>query len=185
MATAPNPGADVAGDRPEAGIVGWEPLIAQSRTAMRFAKIVFSVAGVWGIAVLSPLFFLVDMTGREYAPPTLYPHFFYGFLSVAMAWQIAFLAIGSNPARFRLLMIPAIVEKLSWVFTLAVLYSQGRISSTDASAAGPDLLLGVLFIAALLMTPSAATGVMSDSALFRSPGIFESLRRLGTYEGLE
>jgi hypothetical protein len=30
----------------------------------------------------------------------------HGFLSVAMAWQIAFLVIGSNPARFRPLMIP-------------------------------------------------------------------------------
>jgi len=152
---------------------------------MRFAKIVFIVAGVWGIAVLTPLFFLADVTGRQYAPPTSYPHFFYGFLSVATAWQIAFLTIGSNPARFRMLMIPAIVEKLSWVFTLAVLYGQRRISSADASAAGPDLLLGVLFIAAFLKTPSAATGVMSDSAWFRGAGIFEYVRRLGTYEGSE
>jgi len=152
---------------------------------MRFAKIVFIVAGVWGIAVLTPLFFLVDVTGREYAPPTSYPHFFYGFLWVATAWQLAFLVIGSSPARFRTLMIPSIIEKLSWVFTLAVLYGQGRISPADASAAGPDLLLGVLFIAAFLKTPSGATGVMSDSALFRRPGIFEDVRRLGTYEGSE
>ena len=32
---------------------------------------------------------------RQYTPPTNYPQFFYGFLSVAMAWQIAFLVIGS------------------------------------------------------------------------------------------
>ena len=65
---------------------------------MRFARIVFTVAGVWGIAVLMPLYFLVDVTGRRYAVPADYPGFFYGFLSVALAWQIAFLAIGSNPA---------------------------------------------------------------------------------------
>jgi hypothetical protein len=85
---------------------------------MRFAKIVFVVGGVWGIIVLTPLCFLVDVTGRQYAPPTGYPQFFYGFLSVTMAWQIAFLLIGSNPARFRLLMIASIVEKLGYVESL-------------------------------------------------------------------
>lgn len=56
---------------------------------MRFARIVFIVAGIWGILVLTPLFFLIDVTGRHYAPPSMYPQFFYGFLSVAIAWQIA------------------------------------------------------------------------------------------------
>ena len=57
---------------------------------MKFARIVFIAAGMWGIVVLTPLYFLVDVTGRQYAPPTDYPQFFYGFLSVAMAWPIAF-----------------------------------------------------------------------------------------------
>jgi hypothetical protein len=42
-------------------------------------------------------------SGRSYPSPTEYPHFFYRFLSVAMPWQAAFLVIGWNPARFRLL----------------------------------------------------------------------------------
>lgn len=120
--------------------------------AGRFARVVFVAAAVWGIVVLTPLYFLVDVTGRQYAPPTSYPQFFYGFLSVAMAWQIAFLVIGSSPKRFRPLMIPAIVEKFGHVVGVAVLYSQGRISTMDAMAAGPDLLLGVLFIAAFANT---------------------------------
>jgi hypothetical protein len=119
-----------------------------------FARIVFIAAGVWGIAVLTPIYFLVDVTGRQYARPEEYPHFFYGFLSVAMAWQIAFFMIGSNPARFRLLMIPAIVEKLGWVAGLAVLHAQGRVSPADAQALWPDLLIGLLFIAAFAKTPA-------------------------------
>ena len=119
---------------------------------MRFAKIVFITAGVWGIVVLTPLYFLIDVTGRHYAPPTDYPQFFYGFLSVAMAWQIAFLVIGSNPARFRLLMILGMVEKLGFVATVIVLYAQARISTADSSAAWPDLMLGLLFIAAFVKT---------------------------------
>src|SRR5690349_8292353 len=115
---------------------------------MRFAKVVFIIAGVWGIAVLTPLYFLVDITGRHYAPPTAYPQFFYGFLSVAMAWQVAFLLIGSNPARYRSLMLMGIAEKLGYVATLLVLLAQARIPALDAAAAVPDGLLGVLFIAA-------------------------------------
>jgi hypothetical protein len=119
---------------------------------MRFAKFVFIGAGVWGIAVLTPLYWLLDVTGRHYPPPTDYPQFFYGFLSVAMAWQIAFLIIGSNPMRFRWLMIPGIIEKLGYVSTLIVLYSQGRIPTIDAQPAPPDLLLGILFIVAFVKT---------------------------------
>ena len=119
---------------------------------MKFARIVFLGAGIWGIAVLTPLYWLVDVTGRQYDPPSAYPHFFYGFVGVALAWQVAFLMIGSNPARFRGLMIPAVLEKFGYILTLAVLYFQGRIAGVDAQAAIPDGLLGVFFIAAFAKT---------------------------------
>ena len=121
---------------------------------MRFARAVFIGAGVWGIVVLTPLYFLVDLTGRQWAAPVDYPHFFYGFLSVAMAWQFAFLIIASSPARFRPLMIPAILEKLGHVAGVAVLYAQGRLAIADAAAAGPDLLLAILFIISFVATRS-------------------------------
>jgi hypothetical protein len=123
---------------------------------MRIAKIVFTVAGIWGIVVLTPLFFLADVTGRRYAPPADYPQFFYGFLSVAFAWQLAFLVIGRNPVRFRPLMLPSIIEKLGYVFILILLHGLARISTADAMAAVPDLLLGVLFIVAFLKTPTSS-----------------------------
>ena len=119
---------------------------------MRFARVVFVTAGVWGILVLTPFYWLVDLTGRRYPPPVEYPQFFYGFFSVAMVWQIAFLIIGTRPARFRPLMIPGILEKMGYVATVAVLYVQGRITWTDAQAGVPDLILGVLFIAAFMRT---------------------------------
>jgi hypothetical protein len=122
---------------------------------MRFAKVVFIAAGVWGIVVLTPLYFLIDISGRQYAAPTTYPQFVYGFLSVAMAWQIAFLMIGTSPVRFRPLMIASMVEKFGHVMTVAVLYAQARISTLDAMAAGPDLLLGALFIAAFAKTSTS------------------------------
>jgi hypothetical protein len=42
-------------------------------------------------------------------------------LAVTITWQLAFLLIRSNPVRFRLLMLPAIVEKLGYVTTLIVI----------------------------------------------------------------
>jgi len=65
-----------------------------------------------------------------------------------MAWQFAFLVIGSNPARYRLMMIPSMVEKFAYVLTMGVLYIQGRIGVTDVLVISPDLLWGVLFVTA-------------------------------------
>ena len=119
---------------------------------MKFAKYVFIGAGIWGIVVLTPLYWLVDISGRHYAPPTDYPAFFFGFIAVALVWQIAFLMIGSNPARFRPLMIPAMLEKFSYVSTLLVLYGRSRISAIDVQPAIPDGLIGLLFVAAFWAT---------------------------------
>jgi hypothetical protein len=115
---------------------------------------VFIGAGIWGLAVLTPLYWLVDISGRHYGAPSEYPHFFYGFIGVALAWQVAFLLIGSDPLRFRALMIPGIIEKFGYVTTLIVLYSLGRISMIDAQAAVPDGLIGILFVAAFVTTGS-------------------------------
>jgi hypothetical protein len=129
---------------------------------VKFAKIVFIAAGVWGIVILTPLFFLVDLTGRHYAPPASYPQFFYGFIGVALAWQVAFLIIGSNPRQYRLLMIPSILEKVSFVTIVALLLSRARITTLDATAAVPDLVLAILFVTAFVKTRSRSAGMAGD-----------------------
>jgi hypothetical protein len=50
-------------------------------------------------------------------------------------------------------MIPAIIEKLAHVATVATLYARGRINQADAGTALPDLVLGLLFVAAFARTP--------------------------------
>ena len=119
---------------------------------MKFARIVFIGASIWGITVLTPFYWLVDITGRHYPPPQDYPQFFYGFIGIALVWQIAFFLIGTNPMRFRTLMIPAMLEKFSYCATLAVLYAQSRIPTIDLQPAFPDGLIGVLFVVAYLKT---------------------------------
>ena len=119
---------------------------------MTFAKYTFIGAGIWGLAVLLPFYALIDITGRQYTPPTDYPQFFWGFFAVGIAWQVAFLMIGSDPARFRPLMILAILEKLSFVGTLVVLFTAGRLSFLDFQPALPDGILCMLFLAAFVVT---------------------------------
>lgn len=127
---------------------------------MKFARMVFFAAGAWGIVILSPLYFLFDAIGRQHSSPIAYPQFFYGFLAVTMAWQVAFFVIASDPVRFRLMMIPSVLEKFGYVLSMGVLYIQGRIAVTDVVTVVPDLLLGLLFAIAFAKTP--ASPVMSS-----------------------
>jgi hypothetical protein len=119
---------------------------------MRFASIVFRVAAVWGVLVLVPLFFLFNGSGIAGNPPFTYLQAYFGFLCVALAWQLAFWVIGSDPVRFRPLMIPAMVEKFGFVLALAVLYARSRIGTDELLPALPDFVLGLLFVAAYVKT---------------------------------
>ncbi len=122
------------------------------RLQLKFAKYVFWIAGAWGLMVLTPLYFLYDSIRRMTPPALTHPEFFYGFAGVAMVWQFAFFVIGSDPARFRPMMIPAVLEKAGYVLTLTVLCLQDRISPAQALPAVPDGVLGVLFAIAYFKT---------------------------------
>ena len=119
---------------------------------MKFAKFVFRIAGIYGLIVLLPLYFLEEKTGRDSPPPITHPEYYYGFIGVAVAWQILFLILSTNPVRYRQMMIPAIVEKASFGIAVVVLFLQHRVSSFTLAAALIDSTLGVLFVAAYLKT---------------------------------
>jgi len=123
---------------------------------MKFAKIVFWSAGIWGFLVLTPLYFIFDLIGRNDPPPITHPGFYYGFVGAGLAWQIAFLIIATNPARFRPLMIACMAEKFSYAASLTVLYLQRRLHPSDLVFAGADLLFGVLFAVAFFKTKDKA-----------------------------
>jgi len=120
---------------------------------MKFAKIVFRIAAIWGFLIITPLYFLFDLVGKNDPPPITHPAFYYGFVGVALVWQFAFLIIASDPIRFRLLMIAAILEKLVYSVPVIILVSQKRMNPNDLAFAGIDLFLGVLFVFAYLRTP--------------------------------
>jgi hypothetical protein len=119
---------------------------------MKFAKIVFGIAGVYGLLVITPLYFTYNMIGRLDPPPLTHPQFYFGLLGVTMAWQFVFLVIATDPSRFRPMMILALVEKVSYVLAVVVLYLQSRMTPLQSLTAVPDALLGLLFVFAFFKT---------------------------------
>jgi hypothetical protein len=119
---------------------------------MKFAKIVFWIAGIWGVLILAPLYFIFDMIGRNDPPPITHPAFYYGFASVALAFQFVFFVIARDPVRLRPMMIPSVLEKLGYGATLLVLFLQNRLHPQDLALGGVDVLFGALFLAAFFKT---------------------------------
>ena len=123
---------------------------------MRFARIVFWSAGIWGVLVVTPLYFMFDLIGRQDPPPITHPAFYYGFVGAGLAWQIGFIIIATDPIRLRPLMIAGVIEKFSYGGALCVLYLQRRLHASDLTFGVVDLLFGVLFVLAFLKTKPPA-----------------------------
>ena len=132
---------------------------------MKFAKIVFWIAGIWGFLIIAPLYFMFDLIGKNDPPPITHPAFFYGFVGVTLVWQIAFIVIAKNHIRFRPLMVPAILEKLVYSIPVIVLVLQKRMHPTDLIFSVIDLLLGILFVIAYLRTPGVVFQLTASSTL--------------------
>ena len=125
---------------------------------MQFAKRVYLIAGIYGLLVLLPQYFLEGKTGRDYPPAITHPEYFYGFIGVALAWQIAFLIISKDPVRYRPMMIPTILEKAGFGLAVPILYALGRVNAVMVGAAAIDLVLGVLFTISYIRTGASSVG---------------------------
>jgi hypothetical protein len=121
---------------------------------MKFAKILFYIAAIWGVLILTPLYFMFDMIGRQDPPPITHPAFYYGFVGAGLAWQFAFFVIARDPVRFRPMILPSIFEKFSYGIALLTLFLHHHLHPSDLVFGAVDLLFGVLFIAAFLITPA-------------------------------
>lgn len=121
---------------------------------MNFARWVFRIAAIYGVIVLLPMYWLEQSIGQDQPPAITHPEFFYGFVGVALAWQFVFWIIGRDPVRYRLLMLPAVLEKATFSMATFVLYAQGRLHEQMLIAGCLDFVLGVLFAVSFWQTRS-------------------------------
>ncbi len=115
---------------------------------MKFARWVFIIAGVYGIVVVTPLYFSEYQIGLDYPPAITHPEYFYGFVGVVLTFQILFLVVAVNPVRYRIIILPAVIEKFSYAVAIFILFAQQRVHAMVLSSGIIDLILGVMFLTA-------------------------------------
>jgi hypothetical protein len=118
---------------------------------MKFARRVLVIAGVYGLLVVIPAYFLESWIGRDFPPPIAHPEYYYGFLGVTLAWQVLFFFMARDPQRYRLLLIPAVLEKVSFGVAAIALLAQHRISLPTFALGMVDWIFAALFIASFTM----------------------------------
>ena len=121
---------------------------------MKFAKTVFFVAGIYGLLILTPIYFMENKIGRDTPPAITHPEYFYGFVGVGLAWQVLFLVLSTDPVRYRAMILPSILEKISYGIALAVLYSQHRLPLSVLAIGSGDWIFAFLFLTAYFTTRS-------------------------------
>lgn len=117
---------------------------------MKFAKIVFLIAGIYGILVTAPLFVAEGYLNATQPPAITHPEYYYGFAGVTLAWQILFLVLSRDPLRYRPMMLVAVLEKVTGiVFILLVLL---QLSPPSMLIGVVDVILGIIFLTAYIRT---------------------------------
>jgi hypothetical protein len=132
---------------------------------VRTASRIFRWAGIYGLIVIAPMYFLEARIGQDYPPAITHPEYFYGFVGVTLAWQLVFLVMATDPARYRPLMLVAIIEKLSFGIAAPILLWMGRVPSMVCVGAAIDLLLAGLFLYAYRRTAPEWSGAAEPTSV--------------------
>jgi hypothetical protein len=119
---------------------------------MKFAKAVFFIAGVYGLLVLAPIYFMEGTINQRTPPAITHPEYFYGFLGAGLAWQVLFLVLATDPVRHRPMILPSVLEKVSYGVALIVLSAQHRLPLSVLAIGSIDWLFAFLFLAAYFKT---------------------------------
>lgn len=126
---------------------------------MKFARIVFRIAGIYGILVMVPQYFMERKMGNDYPPAITHPEYYYSFIGVVVVFQLLFFLIASDPERYRSVMLIGVLEKLSLVPTFLLLFSQNRFPQHWIAPVVIDLVFASLFVASYVKLKKPAAGV--------------------------
>jgi hypothetical protein len=107
------------------------------------------------VLTVPPLYFVEDQMEARYGP-MFYPEWYYGMLTLILAFQLLYFLIGRDPVRLRPVMPAAILAKLGFASTLWTLFALGRTPLQVTLSASPDLIWVALFLVAYVRTPREA-----------------------------
>jgi hypothetical protein len=116
-----------------------------------YARWLFRIAGIYGLLTVAPMLFLEKAVAGD-TGWIGHPEYFYGWIVAALVFQLMFLVIASDPARFRPLIPIAILEKFTWIAALWTLAAQGRVPPPTLVIGSLDAVWGVLFVIAWIRT---------------------------------
>jgi hypothetical protein len=133
---------------------------------MKFARIVFTIATIFGLIVMPPMFFLEARIGQDYPPEITHPEFYYGFVGAVAIFQLLYLMIAYDPLRYRPLMLVGVLAKLAFVTSTVVLVALRRAPVEPAMLSIVDLILAPLFVAAFIK--SGTTAKTTDKAAVKT-----------------
>jgi hypothetical protein len=136
--------------------------------SVRFSRFVFRFAGLVGLVEIAPLYFAEGALNRAQPPALTHPEFYYGFIGVVIAWQIAYLIISEDPVRYQPLFPAVFLEKLLYPAALLLLFLDGRVQAPVTLAGGAiDLGLLALFIVAWMKLGKAPSDPWAIAAASR------------------
>jgi hypothetical protein len=124
---------------------------------MAFARRVYIAAGIWGLLIIFPMYFLESRISEQQPPPITHPEYYYGFVGVALSWQIVYLMIGRHPIKYRAIMLVAIFAKTIYGLAVCMLFAARRVPFVVLAVSSLDLVWAALFAIAYGKTPDRET----------------------------
>ena len=118
----------------------------------RTARLTFGLAGIYGLIVLTPFFFLEARIAAATPGGLTHVEYYYGFLGAAGVMQLVYLMFARVPVRLRPLMPLCALAKLAFFVPVMILWAQGRTPAAVLEFASIDALLAAAFIHAWRVT---------------------------------
>ena len=122
-------------------------MINAAEAPPKFVHRVFLAAGIYGLIVVTPLYFLEGQIAKQAPPAITHPEFFYGFAGITLAWQLLYLVIARDPVRFRPMMLLGALGKASYATAAVVLFAQHRLAASTFGVSMVDWIFATLFLA--------------------------------------
>ena len=122
---------------------------------MRTARLTFTIAGIYGLLVLTPFLFMERAIAERTPGGLTHPEYYYGFLGAALVMQLFYLTIGRDPLRYRPLMPLCTLAKLAFFMPVLILFLEDKVPAVTLGFASVDASLAAAFFLAWRVTPRA------------------------------